>query len=160
VPTQGTRLADSYPACRSPRIHVAYLESEPNIVESNTFNLERDIDGRLRQTELVSAQHAGVRLARSAQTNTPRGLQVQPRFVARAGTHHPPPHRVDFAGRHDPGFRNYPSTTGGLLHECVRGLVDAADLRCRNRHSNTLNCRRAVWPIDYALGRHGLHVPV
>ena len=161
------RPARRSPSPRSSRaIHRAYLEAGADLIETNTFNAQRDLAGRLRHAgpRLRAEPRLGPagprRLRRGDRTPTPAAALRRRR--ARARRTAPASISPDV---NDPGARNvtYDELVEAYLEQARRPvdggadvLLDRDDLRHAQRQGRDLRGRDAVRAARPALAGHDL----
>ncbi|MGR8979720.1 MAG: methionine synthase [Gammaproteobacteria bacterium] len=143
-------------------IHLVYLESGADIIETNTFNATRIAMADYQMESLAyEINLESTRLAQSAAAEYTRKTPEKPRFVA--GVLGPTNRTASMSPDvNDPGFRNV--TFDQLVEaytEAARGLIDGgADIILIETVFDTLNAKAAIFAVESYFEQTGNHLPV
>jgi len=143
-------------------IHLAYLESGADIIETNTFNANRismsDYD---MQDEVLKINLAAARLAREAADEMTQKTPDTPRFVA--GVLGPTSRTASISPDvNDPSKRNVSfDELRENYKEAARALIEGkVDIIMLETIFGTLNDKAAAFAIDEVFEEFGLRIPV
>ena len=144
-------------------IHRAYLEAGADIIETNTFNSNAPVAGRLRPARRSSRELNldGRAASRAARADEVAARTGRPRFVA--GALGPTNRTASLSPDvNDPGFRNVTfDELVATYAEAARALVEGGvDLLLVETIFDTLNAKAALFAVRRVLDELGSELPI
>ena len=143
-------------------IHLKYLESGADIIETNTFNANALSQADYNLEEFVYEMNlASAKVAKEATGEFLTKTPEKPRFVA--GALGPTNKTASISPDvNDPGYRAVSfDELVDVYYEQTRGLVDGGvDILLIETVFDTLNCKAAIVAVDNYCAEKGLEIPV